>query len=1024
MLVTLTLVSTLVQIPPLGAPLMLREPAISSDASQIAFMANGDLYLGSVAGGEATRIVDDPVHALHPRFASSGDRIAFTSLRSGNGDVYLVDLDTLTQRRLTHHSSEDAVESWSPDGAFVYFSSSRADIGGYSDIYAVPVEGGTPFPVSRARFKGEYNASASPDGERLAFNSNDRVRQWYRMGPRTDDATEVWIKSTDPSSNRFERVTRFEGKDSWPMWSPDSDGVYVVTDEYSGSGAENLVLQDLTGTRRPITSFERGRVSWPTIANDGTIAFERQFGIWTVRDGSAPRRVDFALSEDEIDDEPTRAETISRVSEFHVNESAAVCAVVIHGDVFVHDLRTGDVARITDTPAPEQDVRVSPDVSRVAYVALRNGFFDVFVYDLHERRETRLTSTPETERHLRFSPNGERIAFVEGADRLKVVDTNGQRPVQMATDLMMAPELAWSPEGRLIAYVSSDSNWLSNVWLVQVDAPGRKVQLTDLPDVYSAGLSWLEDGRTLLLGTWTTRETRQVARIQIPDRLVDGVDDEWNDAVEDVEVEYLLPANESLVLEAVGRNGKTAVLSGASLGRSGLWRSAIEEGDLGSFTLIAPGRITSATVLGDDSVLYLSGGELHRLDVEGNESDRIELSFDFDVDPRKRRLALFREAWLVVRDWFGDESFNGKNWEALYSEYEPFVRGARNDFDFMTVIRMMVGELNASRTEVWGDPRVDGQAVGDLGVDFDGTALKGGRFVVSSSLFPATGEDSGLLAGEVIEAIEGTVLGRGVNLSELLTGAAGEMIAVTVERGGKRLEVRSRVRSTNQVSEQRYRKWIAWNEALVDELSGGRFAYVHRRHFGTGATEALRRQLGASALGKDGVVLDVRYNGGGIESTRAIGYLRRKIVHLNAFQDKVVAPGALVHGIPVLDRPVVLVQNEQVLSDTESLSHQFRALGVGPVVGTRTSGWNKGQRGYGLFDGTRISVGAWKALTSNGEDMERRGREPDIYVDRSIEETLVGRDSQLESAVEALDEWIRSRGLPGRQVQEGERRHE
>ncbi len=993
--------------------IMLRQPAISPDGSQLAFIVNGDLYLVPAAGGEARLLVDDPVHASRPRFAPAGDRIAFTSLRSGKGDVFVVDLDSSDERRLTFHSAEDATEDWSPDGRWVYFSSSRADISGYTDLFAVPTAGGTPFPVSRARYEGEYNASVSPDGKWLAFNSNDRVRQWWRMGPRTDDATDVWIKPVDPGSNRFEKLTTFEGKDSWPLWVPDGRGVYLVTDEYSPDGTENLAYQGLTGQRRLITNFDHGRVCWPTMANDGTVAFERDFAIWTVREGSSPKRLEITLLPEEIDQEPRRSEKSSRVSEFHLDADHGRVVVVIHGDVFLQSLDSGGLVRVTETSQPERDVRLSSDGRLLAYVALRDGYFDVFAYDLVKPRETRLTSTIASERNLRFSPNGRRVAFVEGEDRLKIVDVDSREIVEIVAGLMVDPEIAWSPDGRLIAFLVSDQNWLSNVWLAPTDGRNSRMRLTDFPDVYFNGLSWTPDGRSLMLSTWTTRETRQVARVDVPTWTSDPDDERWGGTEPTGDVHYLLPANESLILDAVSRDGSKALLSGRSLGRRGLWRAAITKGGLEDFELVAPGRIAAADALEDGSVVFLSNGSLYRASEGPREPKEIELEAEFAIEPATKRLALFRQACLVFRDWFSGVSDDGSDLEALCRRYTPYVRGAVNDFDFMTAIRMMLGELNASHINVWGDPEADAESVGDLAVDFDGRALRSGRFVVSSVVPVGNEQGIGLQTGDEVTSLDGIELSVGVNLHQLLISRTGEQVSAKVKRDGEVIEVRLKVWSTDDVAEGRYREWVAENEALVDRLSDGRFAYVHRRHLGSGATEELRRQLGASALDKDGVVLDVRYNGGGIESARAISYLQRRAAHFNAFKDKVVAPGSLVHGIPVLDRPVVLLQNEQVLSDTESFSHQFRTLGVGPVVGTRTAGWNRGQRGYSLFDGTRLSVGAWLALTGDGEDMDRRGREPDVFVDRPLGETLAGIDSQLEAAVIALDEWIRGRERSG-----------
>jgi tricorn protease len=116
----------------------------------------------------------------------------------------------------------------------------------------------------------------------------------------------------------------------------------------------------------------------------------------------------------------------------------------------------------------------------------------------------------------------------------------------------------------------------------------------------------------------------------------------------------------------------------------------------------------------------------------------------------------------------------------------------------------------------------------------------------------------------------------------------------------------------------------------------------------------------------------------------------------------VTTSNALIHGVPLVDLPTVLLQNEQVLSDAENFSERYRQLGLGPVVGTPTAAFNAGSRGYSLFTGVRVSVGAWRALSATGENMDRVSRQPDVYVDRPIGEGLTDRDRQLEASVRVL----------------------
>lgn len=972
---------------------MLRQPSISPDGDQIAFVHNGDIYLAPTAGGMARALVTGPGFESLPRFSPDGARLAYTSNATGGGDVYVLDLATGQQRRLTHHSAGEFAESWSPDGALVYFSSDQADIGGYSDIFAVTAEGGTPFPISRARYEGEYNAQVSPDGGRVLFNINDRTRQWWRTGERHDDSTDVWLRSTNPAAPSMRQLTRYDGKDSWPLWSGDGRGFYFVTDRFAPTGVENLAYQTIEGGRAAqLTRFTEGHVLWPSISRDGVIAFERDFEIWTVSRGSAPRRVAIELPAESP--QPARTRDFSQVSDIAVTPDMSAAALIIHGDVFVYRFQEERLLRITETPEPEQAVTINASGDIVAYASLRAGFFDIFVQAVGTGAERRLTNDAATETNLRFSPDGRQIAYTAGPTRLRTVRLADSAVHDVASGSMLQPEFAWAPDSRSIAYMAADGNWMSNVFVRDVPASAPPVQLTDFPNVYFSGLSWTSDGRSLLLSTWTTREARQIARVR-------ANADTSTTAARD-NIAFLAPEDESLILVASSPNGALALLVGSIYGQRGLWSADIGERSISNPQLVSRGGDVAAACVADDGrAVFVQGGTVFVV-APGGAPRRLTTTASFSIDASAQRNLLFRQTILLLRDYFADAGMTDANLETLYRRYAPNVAGATRDDDFMIAARMMIGELNASHTNIWGDEELQIDATGDLGVDFNPSAIREGRFEVVAVHQSDTARLSPLSVGDRLVSLDGVSLSRGVNLHALLVGKSGEVLSGEVAGASGTRAARIPVYDPEEVAEARYQAWVAANAQLVERLSQGRLAYVHLRHIGAGATEDLRRRLGASALGRSGVIIDIRNNGGGVESTRLMSFLQSRSAVRSRFQNVIDAPAPLIHGIPSFGVPVALVQNEQVLSDAENFSHEFRSARLGPVIGVRTAAWNRGQRSNSLFDGTRVSIGAFNATSRDGEIFDRVGRSPDIVVDQSPEESLSGRDSQLEAAVAAL----------------------
>jgi tricorn protease len=151
---------------PLGAPAApapapvpyFSEPAVSPDRQELAFVSGGDIWTVPVAGGEARLLVAHPATESRPLYAPDGRSVAFVSTRTGNGDVYVLTLETGELRRLTFDDAPDQLDNWSADGKWLYYSSTSHDIAGMNDLYRLPAAGGTPTPVSADRYVNEFYA--------------------------------------------------------------------------------------------------------------------------------------------------------------------------------------------------------------------------------------------------------------------------------------------------------------------------------------------------------------------------------------------------------------------------------------------------------------------------------------------------------------------------------------------------------------------------------------------------------------------------------------------------------------------------------------------------------------------------------------------------------------------------------------------------------------------------------------------------------------------------------------------------
>ena len=396
-----------------------------------------------------------------------------------------------------------------------------------------------------------------------------------------------------------------------------------------------------------------------------------------------------------------------------------------------------------------------------------------------------------------------------------------------------------------------------------------------------------------------------------------------------------------------------------------------------------------------------------------------------EIDPPAEFKEMFEEVWRQERDYFYEARMNGVDWEAVREKYAPLVDHAASRYDLTYILGELIGELSNSHTYVGGGdlPDLHPVNVGLLGVDFELDAASGryrfkkiypGENWNSQTRSPLTEPGINVKEGDYLLAVNGRQLRAPLDPYELFVNTAGETTAITVN--SKPVEDGARIIAVKPIADEyrlRMENMIETNRKKVDAATGGKVGYIYIPDMGDAGLNAFVKQF-FPQIRKQGLIIDVRYNGGGFVDELIFERLRRILVGMSSNRnwESGTTPPVVFHGY------MACITNAYAASDGDIFSHYFKVYKLGPLIGERTWGGVRGIRGeIPLMDGGYITrpEGSEYSLESKWI-IENRGVAPDIEVDDRPDDVVRGKDAQLERAIQEVMKQIEAnpRKLPPR----------
>jgi tricorn protease len=1056
---------------------LLRFPDVHGD--RVVFCYAGDLWLAPISGGIASRLTAHPGQELFPKFSPDGSWIAFTGQYDGDEQVYVVPSTGGIPRQLTYYPAEgplpprwgydNQVYGWTPDGKAVLFRSARY---GWTltnaQLFTVPLKGGLPeplpMPVSGA---GDF----SPDGSRMAYSPLFRdFRSWKRY--EGGWAQDLYI--FDLKTHQAEKITDHPRTERDPMWI--GDNIYFASDR---DGTLNLYVYETRSRRtRQLTKSREWDVRWPSKGDAGQIVYEMNGQLHVIDTKSEKSKpIPIRVPNDGLASRPSRISAEKFVESFQLSPKGERALFVARGDIFTVPIEKGPTRNLTSTSkAHEKWARWSPDGARIAFISDATGEEEIYLINQDgSGSPEQLTRGGQAMRYAPlWSPDGKKLAFADKDGKLFVLTIEDKALREVAREGRgQIRDYQWSPDGRFLAFSMSEMTFFRSIYIWSED----ENQLRRITGAYFSEWNpvWDPEGNYLYYLSdreyapqissveWNFAGNRQTGIFAMalrkdvkapfppesdevtivtpePEKKKDSQPEANKNEVLQIDFEGLaervagFPVSSENYDSLTAGKGVLLYLRGGApfYGRDREGKPVLQVFSMKDRKETTLSDNASSYVLSCDGSKVLvreeSSYALYPATPEGKNGKKAVSTKNLMVDriPSQEWEQIFNEVWRRYRDFFYVENMHGYDWEALRRQYAPLLAHVAHRSDLTYVISEMISELSVGHAYIEGGdfeiPARPDVALLGARLQLDKQA---GRYRIARILkgqneeeryrSPLTEIGVNVSEGDYVLAIDDEDLPANDNPYRMLRYKSDRPVRLTVNSvpsmEGARLVAFKPIRSEKSLN---YLTWVTANRERVTRMTDGRIGYIHVPDM---AADGIREFIKwfYSQTRKEGMVIDVRNNGGGNVSRMLIERLRRQVLATGfsrGSEEPTTYPDAVVHG------HMVCILNENSASDGDIFPAMFRKAGLGPLIGKRSWGGVIGITGRGtLIDGGTIFVPEFGHASAEGEwIIEGFGVEPDIVVENDPKSMIEGRDPQLEKAVEEVMKSVREkpRKLPKR----------
>lgn len=1006
-------------------------PSLSPDAKTVYFSYDGDIWSTDINGGNAARITALEGEEINPRVSPDGKWLAFSSNQYGNYDIYIMPINGGQIKQLTFHQAKDEVESWSWDSKSIYFTSNQNN--GFGS-FKIDLDGKTPKALFTNYFNTTNGLVETPQGEYIFTNSSESASQVTRKRYKGENNPD--LLGYNPTTKSYKQYTDYNGKDFNP--TVDKNGIiYFISDENNG---EYNLYQLANGKKEALTKFETS-IKKPFVSADGSkVVFEKDYQLF-VYDAKTKtsKPLTINVNSNKSLEKEQNFEVENNIDYFDISPDGKKMAFVSRGIIFVSDNEGKFVNQISDGKERVLEVKWLKDNKNLIFNQTYKGYQNWFKISADGKGKVKqLTSDLRNNRDITFNNDLSQAVYLSGRDEVRLLDLKSLKSSTIVKDEIWAfqnSKPSFSPNDEYVLF-SAKRNFELDIFIHNIKK-NTTVNLTNT-GVSEADPTWSPDGKYIYFSSDRKNPSYPLGMQEssIYRASLDWFDQAYksekfdNLFVEEKKVEKKEKKEEKndfkaltinpegflerieLVTDRFGYQTNPFVFAddkkqflfyntNQENGKFQLYRKTTTDFEEDKTDKIF-NKGADFIVKNEKNLYALIDNSVYKFGISSTNPEKVNIKYNFNKNLASEFNQMYEEAWAGVEENFYDENFHGIDWKAKKEQYATFLPYVNNRNDLRILLNDLLGELNSSHLGFSSFGKEESRRLNyftnETGIIFK----KDQPFTVEKILrkSPAFLKNVDVQEGDILVSVNGQKIDQNQNRETYFTTPKKlEELTLEFDRKGKTISTKIHPISNNELKSLLYDEWIYENRQRVKKLSNDRIAYSYMKNMSTSELDVFLLDMVEQENRKDGVILDLRFNTGGNVHDKVLNFLSQRPYLKWKYREGqlTVQPNFAPSG-----KPIVLLINEYSLSDAEMTAAGFKALKLGKIIGQETYRWIIFTSGKGLVDGSFYRLPSWGTYTLDGQNLEKTGVKPDIYIKNTFLDRLENKDPQLERAIQEV----------------------